>query len=420
MAKSFKMVLLEALLEVDGLRRPVALEALAQRSRGVLDRRRPLLADLPAEVRTIAAADPAWARYWRDNPVKAWTGGNRPPGTTAPFKLEGSTFALTQSVPGEMAPALATMLQELVDYRLAAYEVRLEPQPAASNVVPFPAKRRDAMELPYFPNLKIACGHFKTGRTDSEEHRTLPAAYGPLDPSRHFIARATGNSMDGGKNPVRDGDYLLLELMSPTHAGSITGNVVAIERQDESGDNQYLLRVVTKTRDGQYVLKANNPAYEDMPATDEMRTLARLRGVVDPLDLAVGQSFQREEIPALFGEAFNPGSWNVGHVTLNDKKAHVLLVTLNKQGKAEQHKYLDHWIDEHHFHWQSQNATTSESKRGREIIEHERRGIAIHLFVRDSKLAGGKAAPFAYHGRATYESHHGSGPVSVVFGVPSL
>lgn len=420
MVKSFKMVLLEALLEVDGLRRPVALEALAQRSRGVLDRRRPLLADLPAEVRTIAAADPAWARYWRDNPVKAWTGGNRPPGTTAPFKLEGSTFALTQSVPGEMAPALATMLQELVDYRLAAYEVRLEPKPAASNVVPFPAKRRDAMELPYFPNLKIACGHFKTGRTDSEEHRTLPAAYGPLDPSRHFIARATGNSMDGGKNPVRDGDYLLLELMSPTRAGSITGNVVAIERQDESGDNQYLLRVVTKTRDGQYVLKANNPAYEDMPATDEMRTLARLRGVVDPLDLAVGQSFQREEIPALFGEAFNPGSWNVGHVTLNDKKAHVLLVTLNKQGKAEQHKYLDHWIDEHHFHWQSQNATTPESKRGREIIEHERRGIAIHLFVRDSKLAGGKAAPFAYHGRATYESHHGSGPVSVVFGVPSL
>jgi superfamily II DNA or RNA helicase/SAM-dependent methyltransferase/SOS-response transcriptional repressor LexA len=415
MTRSFKMVLLEALLELDGLEQPVPLQALAQRSRDVLERRRPLLADLPEEVRTVAAADPAWVRYWRDNPVRAWTGGNRPPGTTAPFKLEGSNFALTQSVPAAMAPALAAMLQELVDYRLAGYEVRLEPEPAASNVVPLPVKRRDAVELPYFPNLKIACGHFKTGRTDSEEHRTLPQAYGPLDPSRHFIARATGNSMDGGKNPVRDGDYLLLELISPTRAGSITGNVVAIERQDESGDNQYLLRVVTKTRDGQYVLKANNPAYEDMPATDEMRTLARLRGVIDPLDLAVGQSFQREEIPPLFGEVFNPGSWNVGHVTLNDKKAHVLLVTLNKQGKAEEHKYLDHWIDEHHFHWQSQNATTPESKRGREIIEHERRGIAVHLFVRDGKLAGGKAAPFVYHGRATYESHQGSGPVSVVF-----
>ena len=417
MAKSFKMVLLEALLELGGLRQPWPLETLAQRSRDVLERRRPLLADLPAEVRTLSAADPAWARYWRDNPVKAWIGGNRPPGTMAPFKLDGPTFALAQSVPAEMAPALAAMLQELVDYRLAAYEVRLEPEVAADNVVPFPAKRRDAVELPYFPNLKIACGHFKTGRTDSEEHRALPKTYGPLDPSRHFIARATGNSMDGGKNPVRDGDYLLLELMSPTRAGSITGAVVAIERQDDSGDNQYLLRVVNKTRDGQYVLKANNPAYEDLPVTEEMRTLARLRSVIEPLDLAVGQAFQREEIPALFGEEFNPGSWNVGHVTMNDKKVHVLLVTLNKQGKAEEHKYLDHWIDEHHFHWQSQNSTTPESKRGREIIEHERRGIAIHLFVRDGKLTGGKAAPFVYQGRVTYESHQGSGPMSVVFDV---
>ena len=417
MTRSFKMVLLEALLELDGLRQPLSLDVLAERSRNVLERRRPLLADLPAQVSTIRATDPAWVRYWRDNPVTAWTGGNRAAGTSAPFKLEGSAFVLAESVPAKMVPALAAMLQELVDYRLAAYEVRLEPDTTASNVVPFPAGRHGAVGLPYFPNLKIACGHFKTGRTDSEEHRTLPQSYGALDPSRHFIARATGNSMDGGKNPVRDGDYLLLELMSPTRAGSITGNVVAIERQDESGDNQYLLRVVTKTRDGQYVLKANNPAYEDMPATDEMRTLARLRSVIHPLELAVGQTFQREEIPALFGEEFNPGNWNVGHVTLNEKKAHVLLVTLNKQGKAEQHKYLDHWIDEHHFHWQSQNATTPDSKRGKELIEHERRGIALHLFVRDGKLAGGKAAPFTYHGRATYESHQGSGPMSVVFRV---
>jgi SOS-response transcriptional repressor LexA len=154
--------------------------------------------------------------------------------------------------------------------------------------VPLPAKHRDAVELPYFPNLRIACGHFKTGRTDSEEHRVLPTTYGALDPSRHFIARASGDSMDGGKSPVRDGDYLLLELLSPSHAGGITGSVVAIERSDESGDNQYLLRVVTKSQDGRHVLKANNPAYADIPATDEMRTLARLRAVIDPQDLAVG------------------------------------------------------------------------------------------------------------------------------------
>ncbi|MCZ4314062.1 DUF3427 domain-containing protein [Comamonadaceae bacterium G21597-S1] len=419
LTKSFKMVLLEALLELDGLRQPTPVEQLCQHSRAILDRRQPLLADLSADMQGISGDAPAWQRYWQDNPINAWIGGNRPANAERFFKVSENAFSLVQHVSPEHVPALSAMLQELVDYRLAAYETRLEPAATGNNVIPFPARTRDRVELPYFPNLKIACGHFKTGRTDSEEHRALPIAYGQLDPARHFIARASGNSMDGGKNPVRDGDHLLLELISPARAGSITGSVVAIERQDDGGggDNQYLLRVVTKNKAGQYVLKANNPAYEDLPAKDNMRTLARLRAVIDPLDLAVGQLFMREDIPTLLGETFNPGNWNVGHVNLKDKKAHVLLVTLNKQGKSAEHRYLDHWIDEHHFHWQSQNATTPESMRGQEIIHHAARGIDIHLFVRDGKLSGGKAAPFVYYGRATYESHQGSAPMSVVFSV---
>lgn len=37
----------------------------------------------------------------------------------------------------------------------------------------------------------------------------------------------------------------------------------------------------------------------------------------------------------------------------------------------------------------------------------------IHLFVRDTKLSQGTAAPFTYHGRANYVSHEGSVPMSV-------
>jgi hypothetical protein len=46
-------------------------------------------------------------------------------------------------------------------------------------------------------------------------------------------------------------------------------------------------------------------------------------------------------------------------------------------------------------------------------------GINIHLFVRDTKLAVGKAAPFTFHGRVRYQSHQGSRPVSIVFGLQS-
>jgi hypothetical protein len=174
---------------------------------------------------------------------------------------------------------------------------------------------------------------------------------------------------------------------------------------------------VAKGDQGGYVLKAFNPAYQDMPATDSMRTLARFKGIVDPLELEVGQAFMREQIPGLFAEQFNPGNWHSGHVFLETQKAHVLLVTLNKQGKSEDHRYVDHWIDEHHFQWQSQNATTPESKRGHEILAHEKMGLTIHLFVRDHKLQAGKAAPFVYFGKVRYQSHTGSAPMSVIFEV---
>lgn len=415
MTKSFKAITLEAWLELDGLRQAVPLEKLATQSRQVLDRRRILLSDLDTDMRIKPSTDSAWLKYWLANPIAAWTGGNRKNDSGVFFDLQDGLFVLKQAVIDTDVPLLAEMLQELVDYRLAAYEVRKDAVQATSNVIAFPRIRRETVELPYFPNLKIACGHFKTGHADAEEHLAIPVVYGALDPGRHFIARASGNSMNGGKNPVRDGDYLLLELITPSRAGSIGGNVVAIERQDEGGDNQYLLRVVTKTRDGHYILKANNPDYEDLPASDDMRTLARLRNIIDPLDLAVGQQFPREAIPALFGETFNVGSWNVGHVLLASKKIHVLLVTLNKQGKAAEHKFLDHWLDANHFHWQSQNATEPGSNRGQEIIRHASLGIEIHLFVRNHKLAGGKAAPFEYHGRVVYESHQGSKPMSVIF-----
>lgn len=414
MTKCFKMVLLEAFLELDGLQRPATLRALAERSWDVLHRRPKLLPDLPAAIQVLGdAASQQWQRYWRDNPVNAWIGGNQADPSSAYFKVTDDRLVFVTSVPPENGETTAEMIQELVDFRLASYEARQAATEAPTNVIPFPTRNR--VELPFFPNLKIACGHFRTGRTDAEQHRPLPFSYGRLDPNRHFIAKASGNSMDGGKHPIRDGDYLLLELLGPTNAGSITGSVMAVERQDEYGDNQYLLRVVSKNAAGQYVLKAANPDYEDLIATEEMRTLARFKGTIDPLDAQIGCQFTREEIPSLFGEQFNAGNWNSGHVVLPEKKTHVLLVTLNKQGKIAEYRYHDHWIDERTFHSQSQNSTSPTSKRGHEIVRHAQLGIEIHLFVRESKLAGGKGAPFVYQGRVQYEAHTGSEPMNVTF-----
>lgn len=419
MTKSFKMVLLEAFQELGGWKSQLTTTTLADRSWQVLQRRRSLLGDLPQAQRNLQdGANETWHRYWSENPINAWAGGNSSAGKNAYFRVTNGEFHPTFELSTTNTTTFGLMVQELIDYRLAAYEIRRTSAEATDNVVPFnrAAKTGAGTELPYFPNLKIACGHFKTGTVDAEEYRVLGSGYGQLDTQRHFIARASGNSMNGGKHPVQDGDYLLLEHVSPTNAGAITGSVMAIERPDEHGDGfQYLLRHVVKAADGGYVLRATNPDYEDMLATDEMHTLARLKAVISPLDLAVGRSFLREEIPPLFGETYSVGNWNAGHVTLTKRNAIVLLVTVNKQGKAVDHRYLDHWIDEGTFHWQSQNSASPSTKKGKDILEHEANGVGIHLFVREAKLENGKGAPFVYHGKVQYQSHTGSNPMSVVF-----
>jgi len=421
MTKSFKMVLLEAMLEADGWRNPTTLSSIADRSWQVIHRRRLLLADLPDDIRQMASGkDSGWVAYWRRNPVNAWIGGNREVPSQSFFSITNDRFIPNFAVVAEDYEAFESMVQELLDFRLAAYEVRRIVAEAPGKVIQFQHPKTQRVELPFFPNLKIACGHFKTGTVDAEEYRSVSISHGKLDPSRHFIARASGNSMDGGKNPIRDGDYLLLELMSPVRAGSIAGNVIAIEQQDDAGDNQYLLRVVAKAPGGTYLLKANNPAFADMPTTDSMITRARFKAIVDPLEFAVGKFFAREEIPLLFVCKFNPGNWNSDHVVLDDIKVHVLLVTISKQGKTEGHRYIDHWIDEQTFHWQSQNQTGPNDNRGRDIIDHVKKGIAIHLFVRETKLSNGKAAPFSYYGSVRYVRHAGSKPMSVIFDVTEM
>lgn len=85
------------------------------------------------------------------------------------------------------------------------------------------------------------------------------------------------------------------------------------------------------------------------------------------------------------------------------------------RGKAIDQRYHDYFMDEGKFHWQSQNKTSPESKRGSELISHESKGITVHLFVRDNKLAGGKASSFKYYGLLRYLSHQGSQPISITW-----
>jgi len=127
MTKSFKMVLLEALLELEGLGpKGVTLDALTARSWEVLTRSPELLAEVPEESRPDggAAGEKRWRAYWRGNPVEAWTAPKKT--RQAELRLEGDRIFADADVGEEQRPVLASLLRELVDYRLARYRRRID------------------------------------------------------------------------------------------------------------------------------------------------------------------------------------------------------------------------------------------------------------------------------------------------------
>lgn len=418
LTKSYKLVLLETFLNLNGFAIPPSVSTLAVRSWQTLKRRLLLSHDAPEKYHVSIDEDEriktSWIAHLKSNPVNAWVGGNT---VNKPsfFRLDGAEFAYRQKIAADDIEGLTELTQELVNLRYLQYQERSQPQ--EDSTATLSTAEPSGTEIPFFTDLRIACGFFRESSHERSAMETthLPPRYGKLNPALHFIARARGNSMNGGPQPIHDGDHLLLEAITPQSAGSISNHIIAIENQSESGDDQYLLRKANKVGEGQYDLVALNPDYPAMRADESMRTFARLKEVIDPFDLYLHRSFMRSEIPPLFGLEFNKGVWEQGHVCPKAIEDQILLVTLNKRSHSKEHRYHDYFADSKTFHWQSQNRSNEDNRSGQKIIHHGANQSAVHLFVRKHKLSNKKAAPFIYLGKVRYQSHTGGGPMSVIW-----
>jgi superfamily II DNA or RNA helicase/diadenosine tetraphosphate (Ap4A) HIT family hydrolase/HKD family nuclease/SOS-response transcriptional repressor LexA len=127
MTKSFKMVLLDALLELGGLGpEGLSLDALASRSWEILVRSPELLAEVPEEARPDRqmGSGNRWRAYWRRNPVEAWTAPKKT--RQAELRLAGDRIFVDVDLRDAQRPVLALLLRELADYRHARYRRRLD------------------------------------------------------------------------------------------------------------------------------------------------------------------------------------------------------------------------------------------------------------------------------------------------------
>lgn len=416
MTRSFKMVMLEALLDA-GLA-GAKLSEVAARSHAILRRAPELWADVAEASRTDDGASREWLAYWRKNPVAAWTTPKAQRRTW--FKLADDRVALDLAIDPALAPTLARLTYELVDYRLAQYrarhrqvsgegftckaisnqrdpilklpsratarelpegevdvrlpdgavwqfrfakefinvarpagtqanklpdllrnwfgpsagqrgtsfEVRFSASPDGLWITPSQTNVIDLAErrgIVAYPDLHAAAGHAPAAIEAPDAERVML----PLDSDdpELFAVRVAGTSMDGGKRPMRDGDWAVMRLMRGGAASALDGRVILAEVPSAAFGSRYHLKRLVH-RDGRWALVSDNPDGPTIEINKDTTQIARVERVVRPEDLApaIGTLLRDDELAERFGVAEPVSGRHEGH----------LFVFVDRKGILEQ------------------------------------------------------------------------------------
>lgn len=299
MTKSFKMVVLEVMAEAGALRTKMALDELARRSL-VLLRRLGLMHEVAA-VKELAGMDwdqpdaVLWRRYWRGNPIAAWTAAKQ----DRPAWFEVQDGALVSKLPElEKAETLAAMTRELVEYRLARHrrvrlQERIDATKDAAKTTPPPRAQpafrpRPMQAIRAYRSLRAAAG--AVGGAVPAQDRSVLAQDEVMLPVTSggeglFAVQADGDSMEGGTQPIRSGDWLVMKWLGPRSLEAAQGKIALLEiRGDIDDDVSYQVKRVVPT-DAGWTLRSENPEHQQQPAGEAV-PLAVLVEVIGPERLA--------------------------------------------------------------------------------------------------------------------------------------
>jgi superfamily II DNA or RNA helicase/HKD family nuclease/diadenosine tetraphosphate (Ap4A) HIT family hydrolase len=363
MSRSFKMLLLQAMLNTDTLPGPgIDIDALTEEFARLARRSDVLRADVGPALDDTAALRASVL----SNPVAAWTGQGAIPGMV-PFAREGQRLRFVDTVPDDLREAFQRLVRELVDWRLAEYLSRSK--------------------------VTAPTGAF-----------VMKVSHAAGRPMLFLPARAANPGLPEGWQPVSiDG--------SPHRANfvKVALNVVQAEGSDEN-----VLPTVLRSWFGHDAGQPGTNHKVECQPTDDGWTMKPLGARTDEAP-ELFRRYSREQIPRLFGQEFSQALWNSGFVVVTsaDPKHLCLLVTLHKGDMDDKFQYGDHFLSANRFQWQSQNRTRQDNRHGDLIRNHERLGINVHLFVRAEKRRAGGSAPFVYCGPLRFASWRGEKPITV-------
>jgi superfamily II DNA or RNA helicase/HKD family nuclease/diadenosine tetraphosphate (Ap4A) HIT family hydrolase len=357
MARSYKMLLLLAMLNANQVPGSLRLNELAQQVARVTEHYPKLAADVGAGLNSLPSLEAMLVR----NPIAAWVGG-RGTGGRSYFAYEGDVFSMTTDVSPENREALQELVRELVDWRLAEYLDR--------------------------PSDTTADSY------------TLKISHSGGQPILFLPSRAQNPGLPEGWIDVRVSEVIY----------SANFVKVAVNVMRQSGSETNVLPELLRKWFGPDTGAPGTRHRLLLRRTGAAWNLEPLGAVT--LRAVLWKAYQREEIAPLFGLSYSEALWNQGFVRQDEHT--FLFVTLQRPSQVA--GYQNHFLSPRTFQWESQNRTAQSSKHGRSICDHSKLGISVHLFVRErSKLPGGRGAPFTYCGPVEFVSWEGEKPVTVIW-----
>jgi superfamily II DNA or RNA helicase/diadenosine tetraphosphate (Ap4A) HIT family hydrolase/HKD family nuclease len=359
MTKSYKMVVLLAMLNENRLPGTVTIDDLA-RTVSQLARRS---ARLQEDFGTALADPQALKRHLEINPIAAWSGGAGTHGV-AYFAYEGGRFSTRFDLPSPYRDAFQEFARELVDWRLAEY---LQRQPGSDDAIVCKVSHAGGRPILFLPE--------RATRPDIPEGPTSVLIDGK--PYEAQFAKIAVNVIRAPGSTRNELPSRLRAWFGPDAGRPGTSFQVRFERPADNAP--YRLLPIQRT--------ALSPALEEW------------------------RQYPREAIPPLFGLVYSAPVWNQGFIFKDDRV--VLLVTLDKSTKAQQHRYEDHFEAPDRFQWQSQNKQHRAGATEQKLARHADLAIPVHLFVRKAPKVEGRAAPFLYCGECEFLRWDGDRPITV-------
>lgn len=364
MTRSYKMLVLQAMLHAERVPGQMTIQELREGVRRLARRSAALQRDLGVPVDDDAAIE----KKLREDPIAAWAGG-KGTGGVAYLDFQDDVLRTTFDVDASDRETFAELVQELADWRLAEYLDR----PGGGT------------DLSAEPEGSFVC-------------RVSHAGGRPI----FFLPpRDKYPSIPSGWTPVQaDGEDFEANFVK-----------VAVNVMRRPGNKDNVLADLVRTWFGKDAGLPGTSHQVRFRPLDGKLSLEPLPRVESGAGLEVGRSYMRAEIPPAFGLEFKNTLWQQGFVF---EGGHIfLLVTLDKSGMPQEHRYGDRFLSRDLFEWKSQNRHTQEGTAGQAILNHKEREIPVHLLVRKTGRIAGKGAPFIYCGDVGFVDWNGEKPITV-------